>query len=92
MYALTETQGEPVDVFTAARLLDDMWNRTARAVAVDEIERQCDTSDSGYGRGRWEEVGLFRLLVKTFKLKTSKNYEGRNELVLTVPLALLPAI
>jgi hypothetical protein len=91
--ARTETSTEPsVDVFAAARWFDELWNSAARAVAVDMVEWQCSTWGSGRGHGDWLDTGMFRLVAEVFNLDTSRNYDGRDELVIRVPVAFVPGI
>jgi len=33
----------PVDIFAAARWLDDLWSSSAKAISPDEIEWMCGT-------------------------------------------------
>ena len=75
-----------VDVFTAARWLGGLWNSSAKAVAVDELEWQCNTWGSGLGGGDWLDWGLFVLVVEVLGLDSWRNREGRNELVVSVPM------
>lgn len=83
-----ETQTEPAgDVFAAARWLDDLWNSAARAVSPNLIEWQCTTWGSGRGFCDWTEIATFLLVAELFRLDTSRNREGRDELIVLVPLA-----
>ncbi|QGN58067.1 hypothetical protein [Nostocoides sp. HKS02] len=50
------------DVFAAARWFGSLWNSSAKAVSLDEIEWQCNTWGSGHGRGDWLETANFRSL------------------------------
>ena len=78
------------DVFAAARWFDSLWNSTARAVGPNEIEWRCSTWGSGRGRGDWNETAIFILAAAAFNLRTWRNYDGRDELVVAVPLDRAP--
>ena len=73
------------DVFAAARWLGAQWNSSARAVSAHEIEWQCDTWGSGRGGGDWLDTASFDVIASAFELETSRNWEGRDELIVTVP-------
>lgn len=75
-----------VDVFEAARRLNELWNSSAHAVSADHIEWQCDTWGSGRGNGSWEETAIFAVVAERFQLETFRNREERDELVVMVPL------
>lgn len=82
-----DTRTEPAaDVFAAARWLDELWNSTAKAVSPTLIEWQCTTWGSGRGGGDWTETATFLLIAALFGLDTGRNREGRDELVVWVPL------
>ena len=81
----TETEA-PVDVFAAARWLDDLWNSSARAISPDEVEWMCGTWGSGRGRGYWTETATFTVVAQVFGLRTGRNHEGRDEAIVWVPL------
>lgn len=91
---MTETRTEQADaiprastdVFAAARWLDELWNSRARAVGPHEIEWQCRTWGSGAGRGYWQETATFDVVAEAFGLRTWRNLDGRDELVVLVPL------
>lgn len=74
------------DVFEAARWLDSQWNSSAKAVAPDEIEWQCNTWGSGRGRGYDDYAAIFHVIIAAFDLRKWCNKEGRDELVVAVPL------
>jgi hypothetical protein len=76
----------PTDVFAAARWLGAQWNSSARAVSAHEVEWQCTTWGSGRGRADWLETASFDVAAAAIGLQTSRNWEGRDELVVTVPL------
>jgi hypothetical protein len=75
-----------IDVFAAARWFDSLWNSSAKAVSGDEVEWQCTTWGSGCGRGGWEEAATLTLVSAVFGLRSWRNREGRDELVVSVPL------
>lgn len=74
------------DVFSAAEWFSMLWNSSAKAVAFDKVEWQCNTWGSGRGAGSWEDWGLFALVAKRFDLATFGNDDARDELVIAVPL------
>ncbi|WP_028638865.1 hypothetical protein [Nocardioides sp. URHA0032] len=74
------------DVFDAARWLDSQSNSSAKAVAPDEIEWQCNMWGSGRGRGYEDDAAIFYVIIAAFDLRTWCNKEGREELVVAVPL------
>jgi hypothetical protein len=78
--------GPAVDAFAAARWFEMLWNSTARAVSADRVEWQCTTWGSGRGGGDWLETAVFSVVAAVFDLPTSRNYDGRDELVVLVPL------
>ena len=80
------------DVFAAARWFDELWNSTAKAVSPDEVEWQCTTWGSGRGGGDSTETGTFLLAVVAFDLRSWRNRDGRDELVVSVPLDRFPRI
>lgn len=80
------------DVFVAARWLADLWNSSAKAVSSDEIEWQCNTWGSGRGCGDWLDTAKFAVVSEAFGLRTWRDYDGRDELVVAVPLAKFPAV
>lgn len=82
----------PVDVFAAARWLDDLWNSSAKAVSPEEIAWQCNTYGSGRGRGYWVETATFAVVAQVFGLRTSRNFEGRDEAIVWVPLERFPEV
>jgi hypothetical protein len=89
----TETSTEPpIGVFAAARWFNGVWNSTAKAVSVDMLEWQCSTWGSGRGSGDWLDTGLFRLVAEVFNLDTSRKSDGRDELVIRVPMEFVPEI
>jgi hypothetical protein len=81
-----------LDVFEAARWFDELWNSTAKAVKADLLAWQCTTWGSGRGHGDWTETALFVLMAEVFGLDTSRNYDGRDELIVSVPLNLVSEI
>jgi hypothetical protein len=81
-----------IDVFTAAGWFGSLWNSSAKAVSAEEIEWQCTTWGSGCGRGAWEQRATFTLVAAVFGLRSWRNREGRDELVVSVPLGRVPAI
>jgi hypothetical protein len=81
-----------LDVFAAARWFDSLWNSSAKAVSAEEVEWQCTTWGSGCGRGGWEHTATFTLVAAVFGLPSSRNRAGRDELVVSVPLGLVPEI
>jgi hypothetical protein len=80
------------DVFAAARWFDSLWNSSAKAVSAEELEWQCTTWGSGCGRGCWEQTATFTLVAAVFGLRSWPNPDGRDELVVSVPLARVPEI
>jgi hypothetical protein len=80
------------DVFAAARWLGALWNSSAKAVSPNEIEWQCNTWGSGHGRGDWLDTANFLVAAAAFGLSTSQNWEGRDELVVTVPFDQFPRV
>jgi len=81
------TAGEmTTDAFGAARWFDELSNSRARAVSPELIEWECRTWGSGRGRGAWTDAVLFTLVAKLFALDTGKNRDGRDELIVWVPL------
>jgi hypothetical protein len=80
------------DVFAAARWFDSLWNSSARAVSAEEVEWQCTTWGSGCGRGGWEQAATFTLVAAVFGLRSWRNRQGRDELVVSVPLGRVPEI
>lgn len=86
-----QTEG-PSDVFTAARWFDDLWNSSAKAVAHDSVEWHCNTWGSGRGHGDWTDTAIFLLVAAVFELSTTRNYDGRDELVICVPVDKVPEI
>lgn len=81
-----------LDVFAAARWLGELWNSSATAVSADRIEWQCNTWGSGRGFGDWIDTALFLVVSEVFGLSTGKNYDGRDELVVSVPMSEFPRI
>ena len=75
----------PVDVFTAARQLDDLWNSSARAVSPQKIEWMCRTWGSGRGRAAWTDIAVHTVVAEAFGLEMSSNWDGRDELIVYVP-------
>lgn len=75
------------DVFAAARWLSDVWNSSAVALSLDRIEWQCNTWGSGRGFGDWADTAVLRVAAEVFDLPTGKNSDGRDELVVSVPMA-----
>jgi hypothetical protein len=86
------TNAEQIDVFAAARWFGMLWNSTAKAVSPDELEWQCTTWGSGRGGGDWTQSATFVLVVKLFDLRAWRNHDGRDELVVLVPLDLFPQL
>ena len=80
------------DVFAAARWFDELWNSTARAVSPEDVEWQCTTWGSGRGGGDWTDTAMFAVVIERFGLRSWRNREGRDELVVSVPLAVLPEV
>lgn len=90
---MTDThRADVTDIFSAASWFDDLWNSTARAVSPSTLEWQCCTYGSGKGRAYWEYTAIFDVVVAMFDLPTESNWSGRDELIVTVPLELVPAI
>lgn len=83
---------DTADIFSAARWFDGLWNSAARAVSPSSLEWQCATYGSGEGRAYWEDTVIFDVVVALFNLPIESNWRGRDELVVTVPLDLAPAI
>ncbi|WP_270889682.1 hypothetical protein [Pedococcus sp. 5OH_020] len=82
------------DVFGAACWLDSLWNSSAKAVSATEVAWQCDAWGSGCGRGRgdWIEAAIFHVAAAAFDLDTTWNVDGREVLVVTVPLDKFPKL
>ena len=80
------------DVFAAARWFDTLWNSTAKATSPEEVEWQCTAWGSGRGGGDWTETGTFLLVVVVFDLRSWRNRDGRDELVVSVPLDRFPQV
>lgn len=80
------------DVFRAACWLGSLWNSSAKAVSATEVAWQCDTWGSGRGRGDWIETANFHVAAAAFDLNTTWNVDGRDELVVTVPLDKFPEV
>ncbi|WP_457253647.1 hypothetical protein [Pedococcus sp. P5_B7] len=80
------------DVFRAAHWLDSQWNSSAKAVSATEVAWQCDTWGSGRGRGDWIETANFRAAAAAFDLDITTNIDGRDELVVTLPLDQFPKL
>ena len=76
-----------LDVFVVANRFDNLWNSRARAVAPDRIEWQCRTWGSGTGRGCREDVAIFDVVRLAFGLVSWTDHDGRDELVVEVPLS-----
>jgi hypothetical protein len=74
------------DVFAAARWFDSLWNSTAKAVSFDTIEWQCSPWGSGRGRAYWTDTAIFDVTAAVFGLETSRNFDARDELIVSVPL------
>lgn len=74
------------DVFTAARWFDELQNSTGRAVSPNLIEWPCTTWGSGRGCCAWTETATFVLVTELFGLDTGRYREGRDELIVWVPL------
>lgn len=85
----TETgiSGAASDVFSAAAWLGALWNSSAKAISVSEVEWQCDTWGSASGSGDWVETAAWHVAALVFDLETTRNADGRDELVVVVPLA-----
>jgi hypothetical protein len=81
-----ETEAPEMDVFAAAAWLDSNWNSSAHAVSQERIEWQCGTWGSGRGRATWEETAVFCIVAEICGLDTTRNFEGRDELIVLVPL------
>ena len=75
------------DVFAAARWLGELWNSTAKAVSLTEVDWQCSTWGSGNGHGDWLDTATFRLISGLLDLDTWSNDEGRDELVVHMRLS-----
>jgi hypothetical protein len=73
------------DVFAAARWLGQLWNSSAKAVSAHQIEWQCNTWGSGRGRADWLDTANFEVAAAAFALETSRNLQGRDELIVMVP-------
>lgn len=78
--------GERTDVFAAAEHLQEISFGRARAVGSDEIELQCRTWGSGSGRGHWVDRVFFEVIAGMFDLRLWRNKDGRDELVVAVPM------
>ena len=81
-----------IDVFAAARWFDTLWNSTAKAVSPDEVEWQCTTWGSGRGCGDWTQTAIFILTAEVFGFQLGRNCDGRDELVVPVPLDRFPQV
>ena len=92
MSEISQEPGPPVDVFSAAMRMASLDNSTARAVSSDGIEWQCTSWGSGRGRAGWEDTAVFSVVAHTLGLSTGRNIEGRDELVVMVPLSLYPKV
>ena len=82
----------PIDVFAAARWLGELWNSSAKAISPDEVEWMCGTWGSGRGRGYWTETATFTVVAQRFGLRTGRNFEGRDEAIVWVPLKRFPEV
>lgn len=76
-----------MDVFAAARWLDRVDNGVARAVSLETVEWKCRTWGSGEGCAYSWDYALFSLVAAVFDLSTSCDCEGRDELLVEVPLS-----
>src|SRR4051812_22715190 len=83
---------EAKDAFEAASWLDGEWNSSAKAVAADLVEWKCRTWGSGRGHGYWSDVATFGLVATLFGLRTTRDYDGRDELIVEVPLSLFQQV
>jgi hypothetical protein len=81
---MTSTTGP--DIFAGAQSLDQIWNSSAHAVGPDEILWQCDTWGSGRGRCSPEESAIHLVVAHVLNLKTSYNWDARDELEVRIPL------
>lgn len=86
------TENASTDVFAAARWFGSLWNSTAKAVSLDEVEWQCNTWGSGDGRGDWLDTASFRVAAAALGLALSQNWDGRDELIVSVPFDQFPQV
>ena len=80
------------DVFAAARWLDSLWNSSARAVSANGIEWQCRTWGSAHRGGDWLDTASFLVAAAAFGLALSQNWDGRDELIVSVPFDQFPQV
>lgn len=78
-----------MDVFAAAEWLGQLEFSTAHAVSRDRIEWQCTSSGGG---SLWGDTALWCLVAEVFGLARGRNIDGRDELIVTVPLESFPAV
>jgi hypothetical protein len=83
---------EANDAFEAASWLDGGWNSSAKAVTADLVEWKYRAWGSGRGHGYWSEVATFGLVAEMFGLKTTRDYDGRDEFIVEVPLELFKQV
>jgi hypothetical protein len=81
-----------IDVFGVAEYFGALHDSRARAIAPQLVEWQCRTWGSGKGGGDWEDTAVFRLVAQVFGLDTSRNWDGRDELIVMIPAELFGPI
>lgn len=63
-----------------------------QTVSATEVAKQCDTWGSGRGRVDWIDTANFHVAAAAFDLSTTRNVDGRDQLVMTVPLDKFPKL
>lgn len=81
-----------MDVFAAAAWLDLHSDSRTRAVSLTKVEWMCTTWGSGRGCGEWIESAAFSIVAAAFDFPTSRNRDGRDELVVSVSMERFPAV
>jgi hypothetical protein len=89
---MTDTHTSTMDVFSASRWFASLPNSKARATGPDTLEWQCRTWGSGRGGGVWADTFMFIIAAERFKLRTWRDDEARDTLVVEVPMGLLVEI